>query len=362
MGNISALSTTSVVKTATITPILLPAGSYFIGAYNANGDGHNYLNLGYGDNSPSSHAGNGAFDNHSGGWTALTSLEHIFYLYGSKNFTLTTKGSDSLTATSPASAPTKGYFQALLDEKPKSGTSVYTKSLPSAINGGWQGYSLRNIIKASDISAGGDRIRITLNSRTTGVGKLDNIAIVERSGATSNGTTTPTEILFGGSSGVELGAGGGTIISDWLDYTIDATKDYLLIMDVIADAAKDDFQSERTTGSGLYYVSGNSYNVANMPGSPVSQATVSQSLSKIEVGVDQVVNTDYIAEMSRDGGTTYSPVVLNKIKTNVVGTSKNILGGESDFAGDPSGTNIVGRVRSINKDKITVHGVSVNWS
>ncbi len=111
-----------------------------------------------------------------------------------------------------------------------------------------------------------------------------------------------------------------------------------------------------------------SYNIssANTYNTITHSGTISPSdttiLIGVETAVDQVVNTDYIAEMSRDGGTTYSLIVLNKIKTNVVGTSKNILGGEADFAGDDSGTNIVGRVRSINKDKITVHGVSVNWS
>ena len=74
------------------------------------------------------------------------------------------------------------------------------------------------------------------------------------------------------------------------------------------------------------------------------------------------LNTDIIGELSRDGGTTYSPATLTRSSTGIDGATSKILSGDVDFTGDPSGTNVVGRIRTVNKNKITVDGISVNWS
>jgi hypothetical protein len=280
-------------------------------------------------------------------------------MYGQKNLNLATKGSDSLTATSPASAPTKGYFQALIDEQPTSGSSLWTASLPTD-NGGWQAMTLRQIISSSDISAGGDRIRITFTGFSNSLGVLDNVSIVERSGATANGTTTPTEILFSG-SGIMIPAG-GTVVSEWLDYTVDADKSYLLCMDVISDSTKDDFRANLSSGAGYYYTANNnSYNVAVMPATTTLVSNRTIAISKIETAVNPTINTDYIAEMSRDGGTTYSPAVLSRVTDVVAGSLDRIVQGDVSFTGDPSGTNMVGRIRTVNNNKVTVKAMGINW-
>ena len=74
-----------------------------------------------------------------------------------------------------------------------------------------------------------------------------------------------------------------------------------------------------------------------------------------------VINTDIIGEISRDGGTTYSPAVLSRIPKVINGSNYQILAGDVDFTGDPSGTNLVGRIRTVNKHKVTVNGIAVNW-
>jgi hypothetical protein len=66
--------------------------------------------------------------------------------------------------------------------------------------------------------------------------------------------------------------------------------------------------------------------------------------------------------MSRDGGSTWSPVTLARSSTGIDGATAEILSGDVDFTGDPSGTNVVGRIRTANKHKIMVDGISVNWS
>ena len=84
--------------------------------------------------------------------------------------------------------------------------------------------------------------------------------------------------------------------------------------------------------------------------------------SKLETEVKLTINTDIIGELSRDGGTTWSPATLARSSTGIDGSTSEILSGDVDFTGDPSGTNVVGRIRTVNKHKVTVDGISVNWS
>ena len=52
---------------------------------------------------------------------------------------------------------------------------------------------------------------------------------------------------------------------------------------------------------------------------------------------------------------------MKRIKTQVGGSPNNLLVGNATLT-STTGTNIVGRIKTANKDKITVQGISVNWS
>jgi len=111
---------------------------------------------------------------------------------------------------------------------------------------------------------------------------------------------------------------------------------------------------------GSYNISpGNTYNTITHSGtiSP-SDTTI---LIGVETAVNPTINTDYIAEMSRDGGTTYSPAVLSRVTDVVAGSLDRIVQGDVSFTGDPSGTNMVGRIRTVNKNKVTVKAMGINW-
>lgn len=364
--DVSTVSTSFVVVYFVFPePVTLSAGNYGIVA---NGEsiasGANFLNVGV-DAASTTHAGN-KFRKVSGTWSGISTQDAIFYLYGSKNFTLTTKGSDSLTATSPTTAPTKGYFQALIDESPKSGTSVWSETGTNSSGTGWANYSVRQILSAANISSSGNKIRVTLYGPFSGATEsmqLAKVAIVERSGSTANGTTTPTEILFGGLSGILIHKE-NTTISDWLDYEIDSTKDYLLIADFGSQTANDNIgrsaiPSSATNGS--YDAVTSSCNTAVMTGAGARIPNINVIFSKLEVAVDPTINTDYIAEMSRDGGTTYSPAVLSRVENVSAGSTDRIVQGDVSFTGDPSGTNMVGRIRTVNNNKVTVKAMGINW-
>ena len=358
--NVSALSGTY-VTTNMVFPqsVNLAAGNYWIGMYY---DGVSSLDI-KNDSTGTAVGENASFFDSTSGWISPNSGANDtgYYLYGLKNLTLTTKDSDTIS-TSPATAPTKGYIEAWVDETPASGTTELTRTLntnSSSANTGW-----RVVISNTELSNSAGKVRVTLQASTATDGcAIDNVAIVERVGATAAGVTTPKEILFGGTSGVIIPVG-SSITSDWTDFDLDASKDYLVIIDQSSSGGN--YIRYGTSGGHGYYTKAatNSYNTASYPAAGTLNYSASRSaiVTKLETEVQQTINTDYIAEMSRDGGTTYSPAVLSRLETSTGSETMVIAQGEVSFTGDPSGTNMVGRIRTVNKDKVTVKGISVNWS
>lgn len=154
-------------------------------------------------------------------------------------------------------------------------TESWSATLNLSVN--WAALTLRQIMSAASISTSGTSIKVVVQAHATTQMVIKNVSIVERSSGTSNGTTTPTEILFSAGSGVTVNAG-ETATSDWLAFTLDETKDYLLICDVGSTSVAYANSGE----DGYYYKSGvSSYNVQNLVGATLSAgfAAVFNSLS-----------------------------------------------------------------------------------
>ena len=344
-----------------VDPVILPAGDYcfVVNGGNTVGSAGNAVRVGIKNTAPAAgavlkKASNGVGD--PGPNNAM-----VIYLYGNKNIDLITKGSDDI-GNSPATAPETGHMEVLMTEQPASGLSTFSDTL-TVSGGGWRNASVRQIISASSLSNSGDSVRVKFLASPTQAFKMDNVAIVERAEYSAHGVGTPTELLFGGASGSNISPS-GSVTSDWLEFSLDSSKDYLIIMDVNTDGSQDEAMYVATGGDGYYATSpANTFNTSQMT-LPLgwSGTTETYAVAEIEVGVPQVLNTDIIAKMSRNGGTDYSNVTLTRTKTQVMGTDYNMLVGEADFTdGDATGTNIIGKIYTANKDKITVTGVSVNW-
>jgi hypothetical protein len=71
------------------------------------------------------------------------------------------------------------------------------------------------------------------------------------------------------------------------------------------------------------------------------------------------VNTDLTAEVSRDGGTTWTAVTLGVGATTGDFT---LYEGTGDVSAQPSGTSVQYRVKTLNSKDIRVSGVVVRWS
>ena len=357
--NVSALSGTYVIKNMVFPePVNLNAGNYWIGMYY---DGVSSLDISN-DSTGTAVGENASFFDSTTGWIAPNSGANDtgYYLYGLKNLTLTTKDSDTIS-TSPATAPTKGYIEAWVDESPKSGTSVFSDTLDTDEAAGIGSWAIRQRFTPSAV---GTKIRVKIEAPSTSNLGLANVSIGKAVGGSYATHSTPLEFLFGGSSGCVVTAG-GTLLSDWLTFDMDEIVSYLVTFDYLAPAATSNIRKVTTGGAGYIISQGlifNSASAGNVLSSSLSNTTHTALLSGIEVGVDPTINTDYIAEMSRDGGTTYSPAVLSRLETSTGSETMVIAQGEVSFTGDPSGTNMVGRIRTVNKDKVTVKGISVNWS
>jgi len=79
-----------------------------------------------------------------------------------------------------------------------------------------------------------------------------------------------------------------------------------------------------------------------------------------EEDVDAVTeNTDLLAYVSRDGGTTFSQITL--ADEGDYETGKRILTGTLDISGQPSGTSMEWKITSANDKEFKLHGVGLLW-
>ena len=78
--------------------------------------------------------------------------------------------------------------------------------------------------------------------------------------------------------------------------------------------------------------------------------------------VSSTINTDLTAEVSRDGGTTFTSCTL-ALKTNFQATNtKYYESASTDISGQPSGTSMKYRFKTLNTKNIEIHGAVLKWS
>ena len=93
--------------------------------------------------------------------------------------------------------------------------------------------SYRNVIPSASINTSSANIRLKLIRPTSGYYTISHASIVERDGTTANGTTTPTHVTFNnGNNGITISSSDVQYIySDIINFNLDNTKDYLVIID-----------------------------------------------------------------------------------------------------------------------------------
>ncbi|MFA5394407.1 MAG: hypothetical protein WC346_00125 [Methanogenium sp.] len=108
------------------------------------------------------------------------------------------------------------------------GTGVSSWSLTLTQDYSTTNRNVRSVLAAANIATSGAWCRIRIAAHGTSGTILDGVSIGERDGSTSSTVGTPTRVTFnGGQNSVVIGAG-HSAWSDWLQFAIDETKDYLV--------------------------------------------------------------------------------------------------------------------------------------
>lgn len=145
-------------------------------------------------------------------------------------------------------------------------TQIWAPSSPLNLNGsGANGGTDR--IEFLGLSGGGTQVRVTLQAGSSTAMQLDHVSIAVLGSATfPNTQAVPTELLFGGVSGVSIAAG-ASIISDWANLTFASTDTLVLVLDQTAGGPGGfEYNSGTTNANAQYKVSAASYDQATVSG------------------------------------------------------------------------------------------------
>ena len=291
-------------------------------------------------------------------------LSQIFYLYGNKNVDLITKGSDDI-GNSPSAAPDTGHMEILMTESyTKTQTQVAQTygtafgNMTAFTGDNSKAFDGVNDARASDGTdiANGRYNLVTPNGhyfvgKDWGAGNSKIISGVKTWGSNNEGYTGGTgkvsTALLMGSNTQPTQASQGTILGSIFNKLADVNNAY----------PQEKLSGFASTAYRYHWIW-----LTNNTSSGDGFFAEIEFYEETDGNETATLNTDIIAKMSRNGGTDYSNVTLTRTKTQVMGTDYNMLVGEADFTdGDATGTNIIGKIYTANKDKITVTGVSVNW-
>ena len=270
-----------------------------------------------------------------------------------------------------ASSTGETYNAAGYASNPPVDIAVWSRAV-SSNDSGQGGYSYRVVLAAADISTSGNGIALTFEASSASGLDVDNVSIVERSGATADGVTVPTEVLFSGASGFSIGAG-QSIESDVLAFSVDETKDYLVVIDVSATNG-----NPRYVDAGeVYAASGtDSYNIASGAafGGSITRTFAVTAMNVVEdapaldvrsVGTavgSAPASAFVVAKFSEsdpdavyassDGGVTWDAVTLTDYGD--YGSGQSVFGGPVSFTG--GGTDVRLRATKAGGTECRLHG------
>lgn len=272
-----------------------------------------------------------------------------------------------------------------------SGTAFSTSAL-TVNQVGYINYNNRIRISSSQISTNGTAIRLTLKGVTTGS------AAVVTSMFAGHRSLSGDEYDMDGNQ-VQITVGGAAsfsvppnvdVVTDWIPFQLDSSRDIIVSFhtssgDLISKpTATDQFDWWFKVGSseaGISDVSGysqsGSYDTTLVSRIEARVGTIGMTLvstsylaelqpesGRISVqifGTETIsVNSDLIAEFSRDGGVSWTAGVLEQ-KTYGFQGIRIYEAVDIDVSAQPSGSQVRWRVRTVNGKNIIVSGVVVQW-
>ncbi|MGE0254352.1 MAG: hypothetical protein AB7N54_08610 [Alphaproteobacteria bacterium] len=275
------------------------------------------------------------------------------------------------------------------------GWNVDTTYAPDTNRTAFNTYGFRNVISAAALSTAGIKLRFTFAAATSG--DTFNVASARVYEQASSGDaydgdgTKNADITFNGGSGSVNISVGQTAVSDEIDCSWFDPAKALVIAFGVTGGSSDDLRTKVTVTDWATYVkAGGSGETDTANVSGYSADSNGMGLFKVEVMVstdmtllndtytastapdsarividhealDSVtLNTDFTAEVSRNGGTNWTAATLAQEIDN--GSGRQILAGSADLSGQPSGTSMQWRLKTFNGKDQRVYGVSLQWA
>jgi hypothetical protein len=255
----------------------------------------------------------------------------------------------------------------------------------------------RSRIAAAGISASGSYIRIRLDGPAAGPAKTYTNVFFGRAAPSgdawdmASSGPAPVRITFGGANSVTPPVG-GSILSDWIAFSLDNTFAHIVAVDGststgavryvdgapanyttwFKDGAADEAGTPDVTGyasfSGVFSFSGlvvsSTHPVMSMTLVSVAYPSAVQPangrMSFQVTGSETITpNVDLIAEMTRDGGTTWTAGTLSLTMT--FSGVRMFEASTIDLSAQPVGSNVKWRLRTANGKNIQASGVVAQW-
>lgn len=270
----------------------------------------------------------------------------------------------------------------------------------TANNTGWGGFTVRQVIAAAataSLSGTKDKLRLTLTPPTTGNNTpINNCWIGYKGAGAADFDGAQVRVTFsGGSNGVTLTAGGGSVVSDSISFAYDDTKDIVLAFDfgatadlrrdtaaganfnayykaAVAEAGTTTVSGYSTAANSVYVVdlieartvAGSTNNMTLVVGSALTAEaapTTMRALLDLEPIDTIALGTDYTVEVSRDSGTTWT-AAGSYATLRTIDTRKIVETNAIDVSGQPSGTSPLARLKTFNNKTVRTNGAALQWS
>lgn len=194
---------------------------------------------------------------------------------------------------------------------------------------------IRFVIPAADTAAGAGYIKLTLASYASDVWQtvgyvpkqinggcsISHVSIVERSGSTDDGTTTPTVVTFNnGAAGATI-AKGGTITSDLIPFALDNAKDYLVTIQCSgATSGYSVFVAKQypSTDAHRIYQGTGAYNLAAFTADPIWGTYYADMAGTVMTGLTNVGAPTYIYVATTNSTSQINLAGVESIRSVVV--------------------------------------------
>ena len=272
-------------------------------------------------------------------------------------------------------------------------TTSYSAPTLSADVGGWNGFTLRGKIPASQISTSGTQFRLTVRGGSAEGFQFDKFYFGPKGSEDIDISGSPIQVTWSSAAGATAPAG-GEVVSDWISGTIDETLDHVFSVhcssatDTIRTAispngeklfyksATDEAATGNVVQSGYteYSASANvlvskievrsaisNVTVTSTTITATSTPTVAKLVARVKEIDSITLNTDLIFYACRDasGSASYSAFTLSKKFT--AGGIAVYESAELDISGQPSGTDMRWKLASANNKSFEVYDVYLYW-